>query len=96
MTLRIPLRYADGMSTRQIAVRLPLEQLHVIDDLVARGVFDSRADAVRAGIDAIHQADQRRQIDDAVINGYRHVPPTAPEQAAALASLRDAIADEPW
>ncbi|MFN0089331.1 MAG: ribbon-helix-helix domain-containing protein [Acidimicrobiales bacterium] len=84
------------MATEQIAVRLPEDQLAILDDLVRRGVYASRADAVRAGIRAVVELDRRDQIDRAVIEGYRRVPPTEQERDAAIASLRNAIAEEPW
>ena len=84
------------MPTEQIAVRLPEAQLALLDDLVTRGVYPSRAAAVRAGIAAITEIDRRRQDDRAIIEAYRRRPPTEAERAAAVASLRDAIADEPW
>ncbi len=80
----------------QIAVRLPEEQLAVLDDLVKRGVYESRAAAVRAGIQAVLELDRRRQADRAIVEGYHRLPPTAAEREGAIASLRDAIAEEPW
>lgn len=85
-----------GVATEQIAVRLPVEQLAVLDDLVTRGVYDSRAAAVRAGIEAVVELDRHRQADNAIVNGYREKPPTDVERVAAMASLREAIAEEPW
>lgn len=84
------------MATEQIAVRLPKELLALLDSLVRRGVYESRAAAVRAGIETAVELDRRRQIDEAVVDGYRRVPPTEAERAAAVASLREAILDEPW
>ena len=84
------------MATAQIAVRLPEELLAVLDDLVGRGVYDSRAAAVRAGIEAVLELDRRRLTDLAVVEGYRRTPPTQAEREAAIASLRDAILEEPW
>ena len=84
------------MTTEQIAVRIPEELLVELDDLVRRGVYESRAAAVRAGIEAIAALDRRRRIDAAVIEGYRRLPAGAADAASALASLRDAIAEEPW
>jgi Arc/MetJ-type ribon-helix-helix transcriptional regulator len=84
------------MTSGQIAVRLPEELLTVLDDLVGRGVYDSRAAAVRAGIEALHELDRRRLVDLAVVEGYRRTPPTGTERGAALESLRDAILEEPW
>jgi Arc/MetJ-type ribon-helix-helix transcriptional regulator len=85
-----------GMQTRQVAVRLPADLLAAVDRMVADGVFPSRAAAVRAGLEAVAEAERRRALDDAVVEGYTRIPPTSIEDAAAVASLRDAIAEEPW
>jgi Arc/MetJ-type ribon-helix-helix transcriptional regulator len=84
------------VATEQIAVRLPQELLEQVDDLVARGVYESRAAAVRAGVEAVTESERRRQIDRAVIDGYRRSPAGEAEREAAIASLRDAILEEPW
>ena len=84
------------MATEQIAVRLPEELLTVLDELVGRGVYESRAAAVRAGIEAVLELDRRHLTDLAIIEGYRRTPPSNADREAALASLRDAIVDEPW
>jgi Arc/MetJ-type ribon-helix-helix transcriptional regulator len=84
------------MATEQIAVRLPAEQLAVLDDLVARGVYETRAAAVRAGIEVVLELDRRHRDDRAIVEGYRRLPSTDVEQAAAIASMREAIAEEPW
>lgn len=85
-----------GMATEQIAVRIPEELLDELDALVAGGRYESRAAAVRAGIEAIAALDRRRRIDEAIAAGYRRIPPTEAEDDAALASLREAIAEERW
>lgn len=77
-------------------MRLPTEQLGVLDDLVARGVYPTRAAAVRAGIDVLAELDRRHHVDRSIVAGYQRRPPTDAETAAAIASLRDAIAEEPW
>jgi Arc/MetJ-type ribon-helix-helix transcriptional regulator len=84
------------MATEQIAVRLPEELLSELDALVASGAYASRAAAVRAGVEAITALEHRRQIDRAIVAGYQRTPPTPVETDAAIASLRDAIAEEPW
>lgn len=84
------------MATEQIAVRIPDALLAALDDLVARGVYESRAAAVRAGIEAITELDRRRSLDRAMIDGYRRIPPTASERDVAVASLREAIIEEAW
>ncbi|MGH9057820.1 MAG: ribbon-helix-helix domain-containing protein [Acidimicrobiales bacterium] len=84
------------VTTEQIAVRLPEELLSDLDALVASGVYESRAAAVRAGVEAITALEHRRQIDRAIVAGYQRTPPNAVEGDLAVASLRDAIAEEPW
>jgi Arc/MetJ-type ribon-helix-helix transcriptional regulator len=84
------------MATEQIAVRLPDELLAGLDDLVNRGVYESRASAVRAGVEAIMELERRRQVDREVIEGYRRMPLKKVEREAGIASLRDAILEEPW
>lgn len=84
------------MASEQIAVRLPRELLDEVDDLVARGVYESRAAAVRAGVEAVTESERRRQIDRDVIEGYKRLPAGPAEQEAAISSLRDAIVEEPW
>jgi Arc/MetJ-type ribon-helix-helix transcriptional regulator len=84
------------MATEQIAVRLPGPLLSDLDELVKSGAYESRAAAVRAGIEAIMKLENQRRIDRAVVEGYRRQPPTATEEQAALASLREAILEEPW
>jgi Arc/MetJ-type ribon-helix-helix transcriptional regulator len=84
------------VATEQIAVRIPEELLAVLDELISRGVYESRAAAVRAGIEAVLEVDRRHLMDLAVIEGYRRTPPTKADREAALGSLRDAILEEPW
>jgi len=86
----------DGLGTEQIAVRVPEELLARVDALVDDGVYESRAAAVRAGLEVVAELARREALDAAVVDGYQRVPPTPAERAAALASLREAIAEEPW
>ena len=84
------------MTTQQVAVRLPERLLASLDDLVASGAYESRAAAVRAGIEAIARLERKRRIDRAIVGGYTRLPPTEAEDRAALVSLSEAILDEPW
>lgn len=84
------------METEQIAVRLSRHELEALDELVERGVYPSRAAAVRAGVAAITALERRRRVDEAIVEGYRRMAPRPEEDAAAIASLREAIAEEPW
>ena len=84
------------MATEQIAVRLPLPLLSAIDDLVSGGAYESRAAAVRAGIEALINLELQSRNDAAIVAGYTRRPPSASEEHSALASLREAILEEPW
>ncbi|MGH2710288.1 MAG: ribbon-helix-helix domain-containing protein [Actinomycetota bacterium] len=84
------------MSTEQIAVRVPTSLLARLDELVKGGLFESRAEALRAGIELLTEIEHRREVDRAIVDGYRREPQTSSEELAALASLRDAISAEPW
>jgi Arc/MetJ-type ribon-helix-helix transcriptional regulator len=96
--LRVAYRYGMlfGMPTEQIAVRLPEDLLERVDQLVDDGVYESRAAAVRAALELLAEFARRRVLEDAIVQGYQRLPPTPAERASALASLRDAIAEEPW
>lgn len=84
------------MASEQIAVRLPKELLEQLDELVRAGHYQSRAAAVRAGVEAIAKIERRRELDSSIIEGYSRTPPAPADEAAALESLRQAIAEEPW
>ena len=71
------------MSTTQIAVRMPDMLLAQLDRLVAVDVFESRAAAVRAGVESVTAEFSRHEIDRAIVEGYRRVPPDRSERATA-------------
>ena len=84
------------MSTEQIAVRVPTELLRKLDALVEEGIYPSRAEALRRGIEIVTRLEQRRAVDREIVDGYERLPQTDAEERAALTSLREAIAEEPW
>lgn len=51
---------------------------------------------MRAGIEALAEAERRRSIDQSYVDGYTRYPPTEEEDTWALASTSEAIAEEPW
>jgi Arc/MetJ-type ribon-helix-helix transcriptional regulator len=85
-----------GVATEQIAVRLPEGLLERLDELIEQGVYESRAAAVRAGIEVITEQEHRRRVDEAIAEGYRRIPETEWEIESAIISLRDSIREEPW
>lgn len=84
------------MASEQIAVRLSKDLLDKLDGLVRAGLYESRAAVVRAGVETIALIERRREVDRSIIEGYKRTPPTPVEEASALESIRQAIAEEPW
>ena len=84
------------MQTKQVPIRLSSALLADLDQLVLNGLYQSRAAAIRAGIEAIIEADRQRRIDREIVAGYTRHPPTEAEERAAHASMREAIEEEPW
>ena len=97
---RVVSAYHFGMlapvATEQIAVRLPVPLLEELDRLVSAGVYASRAAAVRAGIEMLAELQERRRIDEEIIEGYRRIPETDAELRAAEIAGRAMIEAEPW
>jgi Arc/MetJ-type ribon-helix-helix transcriptional regulator len=85
-----------SVATEQIAVRLPVPLLEELDRLVAAGVYESRAAAVRAGIETLAELQERRRIDEKLVEGYGRIPVTDAEMRSAYLSARASIAEEPW
>lgn len=85
-----------GMPTTQIAIRLENSLLNKVDDLVASGAMDNRAEVVRTALSLLLQQREQERIDRLIVDGYTSSPSTPAEDAAAEASLRAAILDEPW
>jgi Arc/MetJ-type ribon-helix-helix transcriptional regulator len=82
--------------TEQIAVRIPLELATGLEELVSEGRFETKADAIRAAIRALVDQERRHQIGERIAEGYRRVPQTDDEVAAAAAAAIRSIHEEPW
>jgi Arc/MetJ-type ribon-helix-helix transcriptional regulator len=82
--------------TEQIAIRLPSELAKQLDEMVARGRFETKAEAVRSAIRSMVEADRRREIGQRIIDGYRRVPQTDDEVSAATEAALRSIHEEPW
>jgi len=80
----------------QFVTRVSDDLAAAIDSLVAEGVFDSRSDAVRAGLTDIIERRRRAAIGEAIAAGYRQVPQTPDESAWTDAASAAMIAEEPW
>lgn len=82
--------------SEQTAVRLSDDLVRRLDDAVHRGVFPSRAEAVRVALDELLDALRRQQVGAAIVAGYRRQPQVDEEVAAAEAAAIRSINEEPW
>jgi Arc/MetJ-type ribon-helix-helix transcriptional regulator len=82
--------------SEQIAVRIPEELSRSLEELVQAGRFETRADAVRAALEALVDEERRRSIGERIVEGYRRIPQDEDElpelREAAIRSIRE----EPW
>ena len=80
----------------QLVTRVPDGVAKAVDDLVEAGVFASRSDAVRAGLEAVVERERRDAIGRAIVDGYRRVPQDGDDLAWSDAASSAMIAEEPW
>lgn len=83
MTVQLVTRVSDGIAA-------------AVDDLVKAGVFASRSDAVRAGLEAVIERRRREAIGNAIADGYRRLPQDEDDLAWSDAATSAMIAEEPW
>jgi Arc/MetJ-type ribon-helix-helix transcriptional regulator len=60
--------------SEQIAIRIPEELAESLEDLVASGRFETKAEAVRTALEALLDAERRRRLGDLIADGYRRMP----------------------
>jgi len=82
--------------TVQLVTRVPDSIAEAVDHLVEQGVFSSRSDAVRAGLEAVVDRERRDAIGRAIVEGYRRIPQDADDLAWPDAASSAMIAEEPW
>jgi Arc/MetJ-type ribon-helix-helix transcriptional regulator len=80
----------------QIAVRIPSALIEDLDSVVASGRFETRADAVRAALEALLETERRAEIGRRIVEGYRRVPQEDTEVATASESAATSLEEEPW
>ncbi len=79
-----------------ITVRMSDDRRQRLDALVESGRFASRAQALTSAVDRLLIDEERRAVDDAIVEGYTRVPPTAEEDAWADWSAGESVREEPW
>jgi Arc/MetJ-type ribon-helix-helix transcriptional regulator len=80
----------------QLVTRVPDDVVAAVDGLVREGVFESRSDVVRAGLDALIERERRTAIGRAIVAGYGRVPQSGEDLEWDDAATRTMIAAEPW
>lgn len=80
----------------QLVTRVPDSIAEAVDHLVEKGVFASRSDAVRAGLEAVVDRERRDAVGQAIVDGYRRVPQDVDDLAWPEAATSAMIAEEPW
>lgn len=82
--------------TVQLVTRVPDDVAEAVDGLVQAGVFGSRSDAVRAGLEVVVERERRAAVGRAIVDGYRRIPQDDDDLAWPDAATAAMIAEEPW
>lgn len=82
--------------TAQLVTRVPDTLAEAVDNLVQAGVFASRSDAVRVGLEAVVERERREAVGRAIVEGYVRVQQDADDLAWSDAATSAMIAEEPW
>jgi Arc/MetJ-type ribon-helix-helix transcriptional regulator len=80
----------------QLVTRVPDELARRVDALISDGVFESRSDAVRAGLEVVIERERRAALGQAIVDGYRRIPQGEDDLAWSDAATAAMIAQEPW
>jgi putative addiction module CopG family antidote len=84
------------MATTQLVTRIPETLAQAVDQLVDAGVYESRSEAVRAGLAAVVDQEQRAAVGQAIADGYRRVPQADDDLGWSDSAGAAMIAEEPW
>ena len=83
-------------NTQQIAVRLTVRHLEMLDWLVVEGDFENRAEAVRVAIEEMTRTAKRAETARRDAIAYAKFPETEEEIARSYAAAVASIEEEPW
>ena len=82
--------------SEQITVRIPSPLAESLEDLVTRGTFETKAEAIRVALEALVDAERRKRVGESIADGYRRIPQDDEDvEAARVAAIRS-IEEEPW
>jgi Arc/MetJ-type ribon-helix-helix transcriptional regulator len=80
----------------QLVTRVSDALADAVDGLVQAGVFSSRSEAVRAGLENVLERERRAATGRAIVEGYRRIPQGDDDLAWSDAATSAMIAEEPW
>ena len=80
----------------QFVTRIDSELAAAVDELVEKGVFDSRSDAVRKALAEVVDRERREEIGRQIIEGYKRFPETEEEMERARQNAIRLVNEEPW
>jgi Arc/MetJ-type ribon-helix-helix transcriptional regulator len=82
--------------SEQIAVRIPDSLSASLNQLVADGRFETKADAVRTALETLIDAERRADVGRRIVEGYKRVPQEDADVAEAGHAASRSIEEEPW
>lgn len=82
--------------TTPVPTRFSEEELALIDDLVARGVGDSRSAVIREGVHQLADRVRRARVGAEIAASYRALPQTPEDDDLAMANATALTEAEPW
>ena len=82
--------------SQQITIRIPDALSTQLDELVASGRFETKADAVRTALESMVDTARRAEIGRQIVEGYRRVPQEDVDIGAASQAAARSIDEEPW
>lgn len=80
----------------QLVTRISDALADEVDRLIDSGIVASRSEAVRLGLERLVDRERRRQIGQAIVDGYTRLPQTEEELLWTDEDTRRMIEEEPW
>jgi Arc/MetJ-type ribon-helix-helix transcriptional regulator len=82
--------------SKQIEVRIPNALAKALDDLVSEGMFETKAQAIRAALQTLVDQERRRRMGELIADGYWRIPQDEDEVEPARRAAIRSIEQEPW
>jgi Arc/MetJ-type ribon-helix-helix transcriptional regulator len=60
--------------SKQIEVRIPNALAKALDDLVSEGMFETKAQSIRAALQTLVDQERRRRMGELIADGYWRIP----------------------